>query len=190
MTLPHTGPADADAPAAGRRVGMVWAQTLDGTIGNQGTMPWHLPEDMAHFKRTTMGHPVVMGRRTWESIPPRFRPFAGRTNIVLTSDPATGAAVGASGGVVAHSPEEALDAARASEGAGEIWVCGGGKVYAACEPFADTALVTVINATIEGDTTAPSLGDAWRLTMSEPEQGWLTSSTGLEYRFELWEKTP
>ncbi|MGJ9404344.1 dihydrofolate reductase [Arthrobacter sp. KK5.5] len=190
MSEQLTGPGHSARPEREPRIGMVWAQTIDGTIGNNGTMPWHLPEDMAHFKRTTMGHPVVMGRRTWESIPPRFRPFAGRTNIVLTSDAGTSADVRGAGGAVVHSPEEALETARTADGAEEIWVCGGGKVYEACEPLADTAVVTVINSAIDGDTHAPSLGQTWRKTMSDPGEGWLTSSTGLEYRFELWEKTP
>ena len=65
-------------------VGMIWAQTPDRVIGRDGTMPWHLPEDLAHFKEHTLGHPVIMGRRTWESFPERFRPLPGRTNIVVS----------------------------------------------------------------------------------------------------------
>ena len=65
-------------------VGMIWAQTVDGVIGRDGTMPWHLPEDLAHFRRTTQGHPVIMGRRTWESFPEKYRPLPGRTNIVVS----------------------------------------------------------------------------------------------------------
>ena len=74
-----------DAPR--QTVGMIWAQTPDRVIGRDGTMPWHLPEDLAHFKEHTLGHPVIMGRRTWESFPERFRPLPGRTNIVITSSP-------------------------------------------------------------------------------------------------------
>ena len=65
---------------------MIWAQARDGVIGEAGDMPWRLPEDMARFKAVTMGHPVVMGRRTWESFPERYRPLPGRDNIVITSD--------------------------------------------------------------------------------------------------------
>ncbi|MEE1620606.1 dihydrofolate reductase [Zafaria sp. Z1313] len=178
-----------DGSSGRARIGMIWAQAGDGVIGDAGTMPWSLPEDMAHFKRTTLGHPVIMGRRTWESIPPRFRPFAGRTNIVLTSDESTAAEVREAGGIVVGSPEAALDAARAAEGSDEIWVCGGGQVYATFEPLADTIVVTVINAEIPGDTTAPRLGDGWKRTLADPDDGWLTSKTALEYRIELWEKT-
>ena len=67
---------------------MVWAQAHGGVIGADGGLPWHLPEDLALFRRLTMGSTVVMGRRTWESLPERFRPLPGRTNVVLTSDPA------------------------------------------------------------------------------------------------------
>jgi dihydrofolate reductase len=66
-------------------VGLIWAQTPDGVIGAGNTIPWRVPEDVAHFKATTLGHTVVMGRKTWESLPPRFRPFSGRRNIVVTA---------------------------------------------------------------------------------------------------------
>ena len=66
------------------QVGLIWAQARGGVIGKDGVMPWHLPEDLAHFKRTTLSHPVIMGRRTWDSVPPRFRPLPERRNIVVT----------------------------------------------------------------------------------------------------------
>ena len=68
-------------------VGLIWAQSTSGVIGRDGTIPWSLPEDMAHFKRLTMGHTVVMGRRTWESLPVRFRPLPGRRNVVVSRNP-------------------------------------------------------------------------------------------------------
>ena len=66
------------------RIGLIWAQARGGVIGKDGAMPWHLPEDLAHFKRTTLGCPVIMGRKTWDSLPPKFRPLPGRRNIVVT----------------------------------------------------------------------------------------------------------
>jgi dihydrofolate reductase len=66
------------------KIGLIWAQARGGVIGRGGVMPWHLPEDLAHFKRVTLNHPVIMGRKTWDSIPPRFRPLPGRRNIVVT----------------------------------------------------------------------------------------------------------
>jgi dihydrofolate reductase len=187
-TLPATAAHRAEA-AIQSRLGMIWARSLDGVIGHEGGMPWHLPEDLAHFKRTTLGRPVIMGRRTWESLPEAFRPLPGRTNIVLTSDKSAAAAATAAGAVTAASTEAALEAARAAEGSEEIWIVGGGQVYAAFAELADTAVVTVVNATPDGDTRAPELGEGWQRTLAEPDAGWLASASGLEYRYELWEKT-
>ncbi|GAA3698743.1 dihydrofolate reductase [Zhihengliuella alba] len=170
-------------------VAMVWAQTVDGVIGRDGDLPWHLPEDMAHFKAETMGHPVIMGRRTWASIPPRFRPFAGRTNIVLTSDPETADDVRRAGGVVVERLDEALRAGREAAGGETICVIGGGQVFAASVPLADTAVVTVINAEVAGDTHAPALGAEWELASAEPADGWRTAANGTEFRIERWRRT-
>ena len=167
MTLPHTGPADADAPAAGRRVGMVWAQTLDGTIGNQGTMPWHLPEDFAFFKRTTMGHAMVMGRKTFDSI---GRALPGRRTIVITRqtdwrhpDVET-----------VHSLDDALGLAGP---VGEVFVAGGGEVYAQAMPFAHRLLITEVDQEPEGDARFPEIDPTvWRETAREDHDGfsWVT----------------
>lgn len=83
---------------------MIWAQARDGAIGRDGVMPWHLPEDLAHFRSVTTGAPVVMGRRTWESLPERFRPLPARRNIVVTRDPV----YDAPGASVVFSLEDAL----------------------------------------------------------------------------------
>lgn len=166
-------------------IGMIWAQTVDGVIGRDGGMPWHLPEDLAHFKRTTEGHPVVMGRRTWESFPERYRPLPGRTNIVVSrqqpndDDDYRGA-------VVVGSLEQALATARTSEGAEEIWVIGGGQLYAEAAPSANAALVTVIDSSVEGDTYAPALGASWKLAGVDPAEDWNTSKNGTRYRISLW----
>jgi dihydrofolate reductase len=92
-------------------VGMIWAQARGGVIGADGAMPWHLPEDMKHFRRTTRGAAVVMGRRTWESFPPRFRPLPGRTNIVLSRDPG----FDPEGGLRAGDLDAALELARTAQ---------------------------------------------------------------------------
>ena len=68
------------------KLGLIYARARNGVIGKGGTLPWHLPEDLAHFKRLTMGCPVIMGRKTWDSLPPKFRPLPGRENVVLTRD--------------------------------------------------------------------------------------------------------
>lgn len=173
------------------RIGMIWAQARGGVIGAGGTMPWHLPEDLKHFSRTTAGAPVVMGRRTWESFPPRFRPLPGRTNIVITSDPG----FAADGALRAGSLDEALDLARedlavrasaaddrAAEDPGTIWVIGGGRVYREAMDRADLLVVTEIDLDVEGDTLAPAIPAGFALHTSEPAEGWSVGASGLRYR--------
>ncbi|AZM87521.1 MULTISPECIES: dihydrofolate reductase [Streptomyces] len=153
-------------------VGLIWAQTLDGVIGAGNTIPWRLPEDMAHFKATTLGHPVVMGRKTWDSLPPRFRPLAGRRNIVVTRDPHWRA----EGALRAGSVPEALELAA---GAGETWVIGGGEIYRAALEHATVLSVTEIDAKVDGDTHAPVPGPEWA---AGADDAWRTSTSGLRYR--------
>jgi len=161
-------------------IGLIWAQADGGVIGANGTMPWHLPEDLAHFKAVTMGNAVVMGRATWESIPARFRPLPGRRNIVLTRDNTWSD----DGALTVHSLTEAVTAADGDE----LWVIGGGQVYAAAVDIADVAVITRIDRGVAGDTTAPVLGADWEPVTSEPAVGWHSSSTGLRYRFERWQR--
>ena len=175
------------------RIGMIWAQTPDRVIGRDGTMPWHLPEDLQHFKERTLGHPVVMGRRTWESFPARFRPLPGRTNIVvsrtLDADPTAGDAVRADGAVVAADFGAGLRAAAEADGLDLVWVIGGATLYEQALDVATLAEVTVIDLDVEGDTHAPALDSRWRLTHADPSpDGWHTSADGLRHRFERWER--
>jgi len=171
-------------------VGLIWAQALDGVIGAGNTIPWRLPEDMAHFKATTLGRPVVMGRKTWDSLPARFRPLAGRRNIVVTRDPAWAA----EGAERAGSVTEALALAGADSCAGPdadpdahsdappaLWVMGGGEIYRAALPYATTVSVTEVDVTVDGgDTYAPELDNAWAVA---EDTDWATSATtGLRYR--------
>ncbi|MHA7178828.1 dihydrofolate reductase [Arthrobacter sp. MDB2-24] len=178
-------PAPLSVPdAVGSRpvVGMIWAQTENGVIGRDGGIPWHLPEDMAHFRATTTGHPVIMGRRTWESFPEKFRPLPDRTNIVLSR----AGSADLPGAIVVDSLDAAFEAAQASPGAEEIWVIGGGRVYADALHRANAALVTVVESSVDGDTVAPALGTDWALAALTPESGWLESSNGTRYRISLW----
>jgi dihydrofolate reductase len=130
---------------------LVAAVARNGVIGRDGTMPWHLPEDLARFRRTTQGAPVLMGRRTWESLPARFRPLPGRRNVVVTRQ----SGWAAPGAEIAASPEAALalvaDAPRA-------FVIGGGELYAALLPRADELVLTEIDADFDGDTRLPDFG--------------------------------
>jgi dihydrofolate reductase len=152
-------------------VRLIWAQARNGVIGADGRLPWRLPEDMALFRELTMGGTVVMGRRTWESLPERFRPLPGRTNVVLTSDPDWAA----DGATRAGSVEEVL------ADHDSLWVIGGGTVYGEFLPHADQLVVTEVDLDVDGDTWAPAVGPEWTPTGRTPDDGWATSATGLGY---------
>lgn len=159
------------------RVGLIWAQARDRVIGKDGVMPWHLPEDLAHFKRTTLSHPVIMGRRTWDSIPPRFRPLPGRRNIVVTRQQHWSAA----GAERAASLPEAL---RMCQGAEQAWVIGGAQIYAQALPLADELVVTEIDAAVDGDAFAPAIGPEWRQAAREQ----LIAANGQPLAFVTWHR--
>ena len=130
------------------KVSLVAAVARGDVIGRGNTIPWRLPEDVAHFRSLTMGHAVVMGRRTWDSIPDRFRPLPGRRNVVVTRNPDWQA----DGADRAASLEDAL---RVAGGAGEVFVIGGAEIYAAALPHADALELTEIDLDVEGDTVFP-----------------------------------
>jgi dihydrofolate reductase len=152
-------------------VAMIWAQARDGVIGADGGLPWNLPEDLKLFRDRTTGSTVVMGRRTWESLPDRFRPLPGRTNVVLTSDRGWSA----EGARPAVSVEEVLDEHES------VWVIGGGAVYAAFLPHAERLVVTDVDETVPGDTWAPAIGMEWERVTRTPAEGWSLSSSGLRF---------
>jgi dihydrofolate reductase len=127
---------------------LIAAVARGGAIGLGGTMPWQLKADLAHFRRTTMGCPVVMGRKTWDSLPPAFRPLPGRRNLVVTRNPAWQA----EGAEAVAS----LDAALAAlAGAARVFVVGGGELYAQALPRADELVLTEIDADFAADTYFP-----------------------------------
>ena len=157
---------------------LIFARARNGVIGRNNTLPWHLPEDLAHFKRHTLGCPVIMGRKTWDSLPPKFRPLPGRLNVVVTRQPDWQA----SGAVVAHSLPEACAACPAESTA---WVIGGAELYQQAMPLASAALVTEIDADFEGDAFAPQFGPEWVETSHQRQ----LSSTGLSLRFVTYQKS-
>jgi dihydrofolate reductase len=161
------------------RVNLIYAKARRGVIGWQGTMPWHLPEDLAHFKRQTLHAPVIMGRRTWDSIPERFRPLPKRTNVVITrqSDWC------APGAQVAHSLNHALELVGQAQ---EVWVIGGAQIYAQAEPLAQRVVVTEIDADFQGDAFAPNLSADWKETHRED----VASSQGIPLSFVTLERVP
>lgn len=177
----------------------IWARARGGVIGAGGGMPWHCPADFAFFKEQTLGHPVVMGRTTWESFPERFRPLPGRTNVVLSSSAAPGEHDGA-----LWTPDfsHALETARASRGGAErIWIIGGAAVYAQALAASDLpvaggrlsrVLVTELDVDVAGDRRAPELGPEWsarELGRGIEERGRVTTASGsleprpIPYRF-------
>ena len=162
-------------------IGLIWAQSRNGVIGFDGRLPWHLPEDLAHFRAITGGGVVIMGRRTWDSIPERFRPLPGRQNVVITRQ-RDWAAPGAS---VVHGFDDALAIA-----AGPVWVIGGAEIFRLALPHADTLELTEIDEQFAGDTLAPALTPDWTRVNTNPASGWLHSSTGLPYRFARYQRAP
>jgi dihydrofolate reductase len=170
-------------------LGLVWAQTSTGVIGQAGGMPWHLPEDMQHFSRLTAGHPVIMGRKTWESFPDKYRPLPGRTNIVITRQEGWGDTPEAEGALAVKSLDDALLESQFAPGHQMVWIIGGGEIFGQSLDLADVAVVTTIDTAAEGDTFAPELGYDWAAESSLPADGWLTAANGTRYRITLWRRT-
>jgi dihydrofolate reductase len=138
------------------KVALIAALARNGVIGNDNALLWKLPEDMAFFKRTTMGNPVIMGRKTWDSIPARFRPLPGRTNIVVTRNRSWQA----DGALVAHDFEQALELALESVASNphglRAFVIGGAELYALALPHADEMMLTEIDKDFDGDARFPA----------------------------------
>ena len=158
---------------------LIFARASNGVIGRQGTLPWHLPEDLAHFKRMTLGRPVIMGRKTWDSLPPKFRPLPGRSNIVVTRQPHWQAEGAQRAGTLA-------EAVALCQGEAQAWVIGGAQLYAQALPLASSAEVTEIDAAFEGDAYAPEFPSGWQETARERH----TSSAGLGYSFVTFQRAP
>ena len=155
-------------------VGLIWAEAAGGVIGAEGGMPWHVPEDLAHFKEITLTAPVVMGRKTWDSLPERFRPLPGRENIVITRKQDW----------EAEGARRAPDLPTAVRGLERVWIIGGAEIFAQVIGEADRLEVTELDLEVAGDAYAPSK-DGWRLV---DEGGWQTSRTGIRYRFLGYER--
>lgn len=159
------------------KLNLILARARNGVIGKQNALPWHLPEDMAHFKRTTLGCPVIMGRKTWDSLPVKFRPLPGRLNVVVTRQ----IDWRAEGAVVVNSLEGACAACPIESTA---WVIGGAELYAQALALASSAVVTQLDADFDGDAYAPGFGPEWLETARESH----VSSTGLGYSFVTYQK--
>jgi dihydrofolate reductase len=148
---------------------LIWAEAHDRVIGAAGGMPWHVPEDLAHFKELTLGETVIMGRKTWDALDPRFRPLPGRRNLVLTRNPEWSA--------------EGAEAIREIPDDG--WIIGGAELFAATIDRAMRLEVTELDLDVPGDTWAPPIGESWSATPGD----WQTSRTGIRYRFVSYART-
>jgi dihydrofolate reductase len=158
-------------------VGLIWAQSPSGVIGRAGGIPWRLPEDQARFKKLTLGHTVVMGRLTWESLPSKVRPLPGRKNVVVTRQ----ADYVAEAATVVGGLDEALTD-------NQTWVIGGEQIYGLALPFATRCEVTEVEVDLprdDEDALAPVLDETW----VGVEGDWMVSSSGLRYRFSSYSRT-
>ena len=159
---------------------LIAAVARDGAIGRHNALLWSEPEDQKHFRRTTMGCPVIMGRKTWESLPERFRPLPGRRNVVVTRNPAWRAA----GAETANSLDAALTL---FSGAAKAFVIGGAELYALALPLADELVLTEIDAEFDADAFFPYWDRSSFLpTVSEEH----TTAQGVAYRFVIYHRNP
>jgi dihydrofolate reductase len=157
-------------------ISLVVARAANGVIGRDGKLPWHLPSDMRHFRELTTGHTVLMGRRTFESLPPKYRPLPQRRNLVLSSGE-----LELSGAEVFDDLQRALDACE-----GECFVIGGGTVYDETLAIADRVCATEIEREIEGDTFFPEMSPSeWRRT----QRGERIVENKLAFTFAEYERT-
>jgi len=167
---PEAGPVTHGAGGASPVLTLVVAYARNRVIGRDNALPWKLPGDLAHFKRTTLGHPIVMGRKTWESL---GRPLPGRRNIVISRD----AAYAATGAEVVSSLPAAL---AACADVAQVCVIGGAQIYAAALPLADRIVATEVQADVQGDAWFPELpADEWREVARQGQPG----ENGYEYDF-------
>jgi len=159
------------------RLGLIYAHARNGVIGKGGVLPWHLPEDLAHFRQVTTGHPVIMGRKTWESLPARFRPLPGRRNIVVTRQ----AGWWAEGADAVSSLEMAIASCALVP---QAWVIGGAELFAAAVEWSEVAEVTEIDADFDGDVFMPPLAQPWHETARKSH----VSSAGVPYSFVTYQR--
>lgn len=162
---------------------LIWAEARGRVIGKENRIPWYLPQDMLFFKEQTIGGVVIMGRKTWESIPEKFRPLVGRVNIVMSNDPE----YTAPGTLVVHNMNEALFMAAYNP---NVFVIGGGWVYEQFMLFADRIIKTEIDHDIYGDAFAPEIDmTKWQVSRethwaesNPPEHSTLSGANNLRYR--------
>ncbi|WP_338879854.1 dihydrofolate reductase [Achromobacter veterisilvae] len=154
---------------------LIVAYSTNRAIGRDNALPWKLPGDLAHFKRSTLGSPIIMGRKTWDSL---GRPLPGRSNIVISRNPG----FSAEGAVLVPSLEAAIDACG---DVAEAFVIGGAQIYAQALPLAQRVLATEVHAEVEGDAFFPLLPSfQWKETAREPQP----AENGYDYDFVTYER--
>lgn len=149
------------------RISLIAALGRNRELGKGGQLLWRIPEDMRHFKELTAGHPVIMGRKTWESLPERFRPLPNRTNIVVTRQ----GDYEATGATIASSLEEARTIAMGAPGSDEVFVIGGGELYTLALPFVNRLYLTLVDDTVAADTFFPLYEQDFKIISDEPGTG-------------------
>jgi len=150
-------------------------------LGKDNHLLWNVPGDLPRFKALTRGHPVIMGRKTFESLPPKFRPLPGRTNIVISSN----VSFNTEGVVVARNIDEAIEKAKNASGNKEIFVIGGGSVYAQAIDKADKLYITVVDAAAQADTFFPEYSSLFTKIISEERH----EAGGLRYTYYILERS-
>lgn len=159
-------------------ISLIAAVAKNRAIGKDGQLLWHLPEDMRHFRETTRGKPVIMGRKTWESLPDAFRPLPGRHNIVISRNPA----FEAPGATLVGSLTEAIQAAETIK---EVFVIGGAEIYSQALPLADRLYLTEVAGDFDGDAFFPPFsGNAW----AEASRSVLKSASGIDFSFVVYQR--
>ena len=157
-------------------ISIVAALGSNRTLGKDNRLLWHIPDDLKRFKRLTLGHPVIMGRKTFDSILAVLgKPLPGRTNIVVTRDPSWAH----EGAIAASSIEEAIEEAKTAPGGDEIFIGGGGEIYRQALPLVDKLYLTLIEDDAEGDSYFPEYEHAFTRTSFEEERRY----EGLQYRW-------
>jgi dihydrofolate reductase len=165
---------------SGPEVVLIAAVARNGVIGHGNALLWHLPEDARHFRASTTGHAVIMGRKTWDSLPERFRPLPGRRNIVVTRQPAWSAAGAERAGSLA-------DALARVQGLARVFVIGGAQLYAAALPHANELLLTEIDRDFEGDAHFPAFTEADFIAVSR-RPAVAAPAGGPDYAFVTWRR--
>jgi dihydrofolate reductase len=169
-------PRSAASPSPPDLIAIVVAHSSNRVIGRDGGLPWRLPGDMRHFRELTIGHAVLMGRRTFQSLPEAFRPLPQRRNLVLSSD----ASFAAPGAEIFGDLGSALAACE-----NRCFVIGGAVTYEEALPLSTRLHATEIEAEIDGDVYFPEIGEEWRRI----EQSERLSENDLSYRFRTYERT-